>query len=1082
MRMMGADSVDYHRATVMERGDDHPGQALDYYASRGETPLMWGGSGAEALGLSGAVTHEAYEAIYGAGGAVDPTTGTRLVRTTRPGMELVISAHKSVAELGVLGRTEDMHRIMDAERNATMSYLDDVTRKAGGRRGQAATPSPTRGLVFAHSRHATSRAGDPNPHDHVLLANVIEMADERGGHKAPDTTTWREHLHAATMVGRMAAARVSTELGYGIEADPGPSGRLGHWRIAGIPDAVLEVHSKRAAEIEAEVRTNGFDSYRARNVAARTTRRAKRHEPEGHLVARWREELHQAGYPLPELDASLERARRARTPVESLDVNRVRELVDEALAAEGALGSRKVFARRDVIVALAPHLYGQDPAVLERMVDRALADPEAIPLVGVRGVKERVWSTATTLATEQAIGDTVAGQMARSDAPAIAAGDAVAAVRAAENRGGYQLTAAQEDAVVAICTSGRGAEMVLGVAGSGKTTMLSVAREAFEASGYEVLGTATSGQAARNLGREAGISESRTLASLAWRLDHRRITLSERSVVVLDEVGMTGDPDLVRLLAHVEATRAKVVLVGDHRQLGAVGPGGALEALVNRHRDQVQVLYENLRQTDPEEARALGALRAGDVDAAVSWYRRQERIVTGRSRDEAMDRAVEAWADDVLGDKDAALYAWRRANVDELNKRARARMAEAGRLYGPELVAPGGRAYRAGDRVVTLAPDAGGAVVTSERAVVEHVDVEHNGVVLRTEDRRRVGLAGEEISAERLAHAYAVTAHRSQGQTVGQAHVYADGGGRELAYVAMSRAREASHAYLVADSVDQAAEDLRREWSSERRMGWASDLGVPDTQPQAEVHENDRLAALAREAKRLADRAAGKHEAEKARRAALDHARLQAIYDARTAAVPKSPALEIAAANGRLRDLRDLQGDLQRGVGVWADTEAGRAARDVIEARREMRWASSRAEQAGWRHRRSYRNQEAAWSGREAEALGRWYRHGAPEVRRLDGQIAEGERAVEELGKGYERLEGVLDRFQLDRTRSRLSDFGKDIYALRDRLDRMESPSLFRDQAEGSVLRPPRALDHDHGLSHEPYRGIDRDIGRGLGR
>jgi hypothetical protein len=75
MRMMGADSVDYHRATVMERADDHPGQALDYYASRGETPLIWGGCGAEALGLSGVVTPHAYESIYGPGGAADPTTG-----------------------------------------------------------------------------------------------------------------------------------------------------------------------------------------------------------------------------------------------------------------------------------------------------------------------------------------------------------------------------------------------------------------------------------------------------------------------------------------------------------------------------------------------------------------------------------------------------------------------------------------------------------------------------------------------------------------------------------------------------------------------------------------------------------------------------------------------------------------------------------------------------------------------------------------------------------------------------------------------------------------------------------------------
>jgi conjugative relaxase-like TrwC/TraI family protein len=236
MRMMGADSVDYHRATVMERADDRPGQALEYYASRGETPLAWGGSGAEALGLTGTVTHEAYGAIYGLGGATDPTTGRRLVRTSRPGMELVISAHKSVAELGVLGRAEDMHRIMDAERDATLSYLDDLTRRAGGRRGRAAVATPASGLVYAQTRHATSRAGDPCPHDHVLVANVIEMLDERGGFKAPDTTTWRQQLHAATMVGRLASAREAVELGYGIEADAGPSGRLRHWRIAGIPD------------------------------------------------------------------------------------------------------------------------------------------------------------------------------------------------------------------------------------------------------------------------------------------------------------------------------------------------------------------------------------------------------------------------------------------------------------------------------------------------------------------------------------------------------------------------------------------------------------------------------------------------------------------------------------------------------------------------------------------------------------------------------------------------------------------------------------------------------------------------------
>src|SRR5262249_26042769 len=152
-------------------------------------------------------------------GACHPQSGERLVQARRPGMELVISAHKSVAELGVIGRAEHMHFIMDAERDATLNYLDDVTRNLGGRRGRRAPATETGGLIYAHPRHATSRAGDPCPHDHVLLANLVEMRDQRGGWKAADTALWREHLHAATMVGRVAAARVGVELGYAIEAD-----------------------------------------------------------------------------------------------------------------------------------------------------------------------------------------------------------------------------------------------------------------------------------------------------------------------------------------------------------------------------------------------------------------------------------------------------------------------------------------------------------------------------------------------------------------------------------------------------------------------------------------------------------------------------------------------------------------------------------------------------------------------------------------------------------------------------------------------------------------------------------------------
>src|SRR4051794_12816470 len=291
MRMMGAESVAYHQQTGMARGDDHAGQALAYYASRGETPLVWGGSSARRLGLEGAVTGDQYEAIYGPGGARDPLLGTRLAATRRPGMELVISAHKSVAELGVIGRAEDMHRIMDAERDATLGYLDAVTGDRGARRGRSQKPVATSGLVYAVTRHATSRAGDPCPHDHVLLANVVETLDEAGGWKAADTNVWRDELHAATVVGRLAAARVAVELGYSIEPDDGVSGRLGHWKIAGVPDVVLDVHSKRAADIDDGMSTRGYDTYRARNIAARTTREVKRHTPVDDLMDGWQAEL-----------------------------------------------------------------------------------------------------------------------------------------------------------------------------------------------------------------------------------------------------------------------------------------------------------------------------------------------------------------------------------------------------------------------------------------------------------------------------------------------------------------------------------------------------------------------------------------------------------------------------------------------------------------------------------------------------------------------------------------------------------------------------------------------------------------------
>src|SRR5438105_6487793 len=131
-------------------------------------------------------------------------------------------------------------------------------------------------------------------------------------------------------------------------------------------------------------------------------------------------------------------------------------------------------------------------------------------------------------------------------------------------------------------------------------------------------------------------------------------------------------PTCLRLVVGVPRAGGKLVLVGDPRQLSAVGPGGALDAVFDRHRDLVTVLSDNVRQLDPRERAALDQLRSGSVDDALRWYVRAGRTSIAAARTDALVGMVDAWADDVAAGHDTALLAWRRDDVADLNRLARA--------------------------------------------------------------------------------------------------------------------------------------------------------------------------------------------------------------------------------------------------------------------------------------------------------------------------------------------------------------------------------------------------------------------------
>ncbi|MGD0876283.1 MAG: AAA family ATPase [Acidimicrobiales bacterium] len=283
-------------------------------------------------------------------------------------------------------------------------------------------------------------------------------------------------------------------------------------------------------------------------------------------MTRWQDELTAAGHPPDDLVTAIEAAGSAyQLPKADLE-----ELAGELLGPDGRLAQEKIFTRGDVIIAAAPRLHGLPLSVLDQAVETVLANDDAVALPVVTGSREQVWTARCVLADEERIA-TVAEALTGDKGPKVEEQAALDAVTRLEERLGVPLTTTQHEVAIGLLVSGHRLDLVMGVAGSGKTTTLAAVRDGFQSVGYSVLGTATSGQAAKNLGDGAGI-DSRTVASLAWRLEHNTMELSDRHVLILDEGAMTSDVDLARLLTAVERSGAKLIVVGDDRQLGCHRP------------------------------------------------------------------------------------------------------------------------------------------------------------------------------------------------------------------------------------------------------------------------------------------------------------------------------------------------------------------------------------------------------------------------------------------------------------------------------------------------------------------------------
>jgi conjugative relaxase-like TrwC/TraI family protein len=819
LRKLSAGRRDYY---VREVARDRE----EYLSGKGESPGEYLGGGSAALGKRGVCSEEAFRRLFA---WRHPDTGERLGRAPRcdamPAWDLVLRPVKDVAIVYGLGDDPTRCAARQAHEvgvRQAVAYLDG---QVGTRRGRGGAEHVAgSGLLAVGFTHRVSRAGDPLPHTHVIIINRTQGPD--GVWRTLDGHDLLAHRMAADAIYRAAYQR---ELTRSLGVEWGEADRWGNRPIVGMPSELVRAFSKWHEQItqelerlereEGKVRTGRLVQY-----VAHATRQPKTHETPETLHGRWRREARDLSVdPERLLDGLCGRVRALPDRLEA-ETPEVRHVFERLASPEGLTEQASTFTRAEVLVALGGRLAAVDPGELGRLADRFCAD-RAVSVLGEQAAGERRYTTPELLAVEERL---LAAAVGRSgEQAAVCSHETVRATLAA-----YPTIGADQEAMVRdLAQSGAGVAVVVGKAGTGKTYALGAARHAWQLQGYRVLGAAPTGIATVCLDAE-GFEHPRTVDALLAELDADRHpgrrrpqdrhaeggpVLDQRTVLVVDEAGMLGSRKLGWLLDHAERAGAKVVLVGDDRQLASVEAGGGFRGL--RLRLGASTLAVNRRQHEPWERQAVEQLRNGDLEAALAAYREHGRMVAAETPDQLKQALVADWWQSYQQGERVAILAYRRDEVDQFNTACRGVLQASGRL-GPEALQVGARSFAVGDQVVcgknalrTL------GVANGSRGQVLAVDLTERSLTLQLDNGQQVSLPREYLDRRprwwlrgnpdrrTIDLGYATTGHRAQGVTLDRALVRVAGmEDREWFYVGATRAARETRFYDVVSPEPRPAE------------------------------------------------------------------------------------------------------------------------------------------------------------------------------------------------------------------------------------------------------------------------------------
>jgi Ti-type conjugative transfer relaxase TraA len=507
--------------------------------------------------------------------------------------------------------------------------------------------------------------------------------------------------------------------------------------------------------------------------------------------------------------------------------NGARIIADPTIALDAITHQQATFTNRDLARFVHRHSDGKEQ--FDNVMSAVRQSPDLVAL-GKDGRGEERFTSRQMIETEQRL-QRASELMAERQQYAVNERSRDGALARAAERG-LVLTGEQRAAFEHV-TGERGLGVVVGYAGTGKSAMLGVAREAWESAGYTVRGAALSGIAAEGLENGSGIA-SGTIASLEHQWSEGRELLTSRDVLVIDEAGMVGTRQMERVLSHAAEQGAKVVLVGDPQQLQAIEAGAAFRAIHERH-GGVEIT-EVRRQREDWQRDATRHLATGRTGLAIAAYDERGMVHAAETREAARGELIVRWDRERQASPDDTRIILTHTNdeVRVLNEAARERLRDAGELGDDVTISAerGARRFASGDRIMFLRNERELGVKNGTLGTVEEVTPQR--MTVRVDDGR--SLAFDLKDYAHIDHGYAATIHKAQGMTVDRAHVLATPGmDSHGAYVALSRHRDgvALH-YGRDDFADQgkpvlsAAEGLVRTLSRERGKDMTSDYQRAD--------------------------------------------------------------------------------------------------------------------------------------------------------------------------------------------------------------------------------------------------------------